>query len=277
MRIVQITDTHLSPLKPHFAANWEPLVAWIRSLAPDLVVHTGDLSVDGADVEADLAHVAALLRDLPAPVLCVPGNHDIGDLPGKRQVVDAGRLARWRRLIGPDRWTHDCGAWRLVGLNSLILGSGTAEEEEQFAWLEQALATREDRRIVVFKHKPLFLDDPQEGATGYWGIAPAPRARLLALFARHPVALVASGHLHRARTMDGAPFRCVWGPSSGFVVGPKVETVPFGEAVLGAVVHTLGADVASEIVPLGTLEPFVLDDVLHEVYPPAPALAEAGA
>ncbi len=50
MRIVQITDTHLSPIKPHFNRNWEPLVAWIDQQKPDLVIHTGDLTVDGAEM-----------------------------------------------------------------------------------------------------------------------------------------------------------------------------------------------------------------------------------
>ena len=30
MKIIQITDTHFSPGKPHFNGNWEPLARWIR-------------------------------------------------------------------------------------------------------------------------------------------------------------------------------------------------------------------------------------------------------
>ncbi|WP_046867199.1 metallophosphoesterase family protein [Microvirga massiliensis] len=269
MKIIQITDTHLSSLKPQFEENWKPLVAWIDSLGPDLVVHTGDLTVDGADFEEDLVHSRELLRDLQYPTLCVPGNHDVGDVPGTRQPIDGERLSRWRRIIGPDRWAHDLGEWRLIGLNSLIIGSGSSEEDEQLAWLENTLRTREGRRVLVFKHKPLFIEDPDEGESGYWGLRPEPRLQLLALFAANGVELVASGHLHRARIVDRAPFRCVWGLSSGFVVGPMVH-MPYGDALLGAAVHTLGATVESRIVPLDTLRPIVLDDVLHEVYPPAP-------
>jgi predicted MPP superfamily phosphohydrolase len=272
VKIIQITDTHLSSLKPHFRENWRPLVEWVDSMAPDLVVHTGDLTVDGADFEEDLVHGREMLRGLRYPTLCVPGNHDVGDMPGTRQPVDAGRLARWRRIIGPDRWVHNLGEWRLIGLNSLIIGSGLSEEDEQLAWLESTLRTREGRRVLVFKHKPLFVEDPEEGETGYWGLRPEPRRRLLALFAEHGVELVASGHLHRARIVDGAPFRCVWGPSSGFTVGPMV-TMPVGEVLLGAAVHILGSTVESRIVPLGALKPFVIDDVLQEVYPPAPTEA----
>ena len=272
MKIIQITDTHLSSLKPHFQENWKPLVQWIDSMDPDLVVHTGDLTVDGADFEEDLIHGREMLRDLRFPTLCVPGNHDIGDLPGGKQPVDAERLSRWRQIIGPDRWAHDFGDWRLIGLNSLIIGSGSSEESDQVEWLEGALRTRAERRVLVFKHKPLFVEDPEEGETGYWGLRPEPRRRLLALLAANGVELVASGHLHRARIVDGAPFRRVWGPSSGFVVGPMVD-MPFGDSIVGVAVHDLGATIESTIVPLDVLNRIVLDDVLHEVYPPAPAEA----
>src|SRR6201987_683871 len=50
MRIIQISDTHLSRGKAHFADNWPPLAAWIAAQKPDLVIHTGDVTIDGADV-----------------------------------------------------------------------------------------------------------------------------------------------------------------------------------------------------------------------------------
>jgi 3',5'-cyclic AMP phosphodiesterase CpdA len=74
-RIVQISDTHLSPGKSHFASNWAPVAAFVREQRPDIVVHTGDVTVDGADVEADFAHCASLFAELDAPVHAVPGNH----------------------------------------------------------------------------------------------------------------------------------------------------------------------------------------------------------
>ena len=62
VRVIQISDTHLSPGKQHFVPNWEPVAASLRAQQPDLVIHTGDLTVDAADQEADAAHCAALLR-----------------------------------------------------------------------------------------------------------------------------------------------------------------------------------------------------------------------
>jgi 3',5'-cyclic AMP phosphodiesterase CpdA len=60
MRVIQISDTHLSADKRHFADDWAPLAQWIAAERPVLVVHTGDLTVDGAGSAADLDHCAAL-------------------------------------------------------------------------------------------------------------------------------------------------------------------------------------------------------------------------
>ena len=270
--VVQISDTHLSPGKAHFAENWAPLAAWVRSLSPDLVVHTGDVTVDGADVEADFGYCTALLADLGVPVVCIPGNHDVGQALSPHQPVNEARIARWRRHLGPDYWARDLEGWRLIGLNSLLFGSGEPGEEAQFAWLERTLADAAGRRLAWFMHQPLFLESPTEGETGYWGVLPRPRARLLDLARRHRVALVASGHVHKShdRHVDGTRF--VWGPSSGFLVGPGLQQDMPGEKRLGAVAYAFEPEgFTAEIVEVAGLTPFRIDDVVHEVYPPRDA------
>ncbi|KAB0571809.1 metallophosphoesterase family protein [Brucella pituitosa] len=266
MRIVQITDTHLSPAKSHFNSNWSPLVAWVEQQKPDLIIHTGDLTVDGADVETDLIFCRDRIAELPAPVLSLPGNHDIGHLPGSHQPVNPLRLARWRTHFGPDYWAKDFGNWRIIGLNSLIIGANSVEEEGQFQWLEAELNNSDGKPVAVFAHKPVFVDAPNEGDTGYWGISPAPRQRLYDLFKAHNVKLHASGHLHRAweGTTDGISY--IWAPAAAFIVGPMERDLP-GERILGAAIHELGETVTSEIVRIEELTPYVIDDVVHEVYP----------
>ncbi len=266
MRIVQITDTHLSPSKAHFTKNWQPLAEWLEEVQPDLVIHTGDLAVDGADFDDDLTFCADLLGELNMPVLCVPGNHDVGHLPSSLQPVNDERLERWRDLVGPDRWVHDQSGWRLIGLNSLLIGSDHAEEEEQFQWLEEALKGANGKPVAIFAHKPLFVDSPDEGDSGYWGASPKDRKRLLDLFNAHNVRLYASGHLHRAWAGHHQGISLIWGPSSGFIVGPMERDLP-GERIVGAVIHTLSDTVHSEITELTQLRPYLLDDVVHEVYP----------
>ncbi|MBZ9994426.1 metallophosphoesterase family protein [Mesorhizobium sp. BH1-1-4] len=266
MKIVQITDTHFSPTKPHFNGNWQPLAAWIEQSGADLVVHTGDLSVDGADKDDDISFCMDLMREISVPMLLVPGNHDVGHLPGSLQPVNAERLERWRRLVGPDYWMEDAGNWRFIGLDSLLMGFDDAEDESQFEWLRAALESRSGRRIAIFAHKPLFIDEPGEGDTGYWSIRPAQRRRLYDLIADHDVALFASGHLHRAWQGKYRNTSLVWGPSAAFVVGDMERDMP-GERLLGAVVHEFGDTVTSEIVAIPGMTVHVLDDVVEEVYP----------
>ena len=88
-RVLQISDTHLSRTKPHFTANWAPLRDWILRQNADLIVHTGDLTVDGADHEEDVREGAELMRSLQAPFLAVPGSTaggDISELTGGRAM-----------------------------------------------------------------------------------------------------------------------------------------------------------------------------------------------
>ena len=181
MRIIQISDTHLSAGKPHFADNWPPLAAWVAAQQPDLLIHTGDVAVDGADADEDTRYAAELMRRLGVRFRAVPGNHDVGDSGHPLQPVNGQRLARWRAHFGPDRWAEDVEGFRLIGLDAMLLGSGDPEEAAQLAWLEAVMNDTQGRRIAWFLHRPLFLDNPDESDTGYWSVKPQPRAALIDL------------------------------------------------------------------------------------------------
>lgn len=269
MKIIQITDTHLSPKKSHFNGNWAPLARWIEASGADIVVHTGDLTIDGADQEEDIRFSMDLMRQLSVPVLIVPGNHDVGHYSDMHQPVNEARLARWRELAGPDRWVSDHGNWRLIGLNSLLIGFDDVVDEEQFAWLAEQLEGRNGRKVAIFAHKPLFVDDVGEGDTGYWSIRPEQRRRLLDLFSANDVMLHASGHLHWGWTGDHAGISLVWGPPSSFILRDLEREMP-GERLVGAVIHHFDDEgVSSEIIELADLTAYVLDDVVEQVYPQA--------
>jgi 3',5'-cyclic AMP phosphodiesterase CpdA len=267
-RVIQISDTHLSGGKRHFAPNWAPLRDWVVAQSPDYVIHTGDVTVDGADVDDDLAFCAALLRELPVPVLVVPGNHDVGEPGPVRQPIDAARIARWRRHFGPDWWSLDIEGWRLVGLDAMLFGSGLPQEDEQHAWLDATLAAAGDRTIAWFMHRPLFLEHPDEGDSGYWAVKPATRAPLVERVRKHGVALVATGHLHQMQVREHGGCRYVFGPSSGFVVSEARQGPMPGHKKLGAIVYDFdGTSVDVRAAELPALERFFIDDVIDEVYP----------
>ena len=272
MRVIQISDTHLSRNKPHFVDNWASLAAWIAGQHPDLVIHTGDVTVDGAGVEEDLRHAAGLMRGLGVPFRAVPGNHDVGDPRHRHQPVDAERLRRWRSHFAADRWAEDVENWRLIGFDAMLLGSGEPEEAAQDDWLRTLMSGAGDRHIAWFLHRPLFLDSPDEGDTGYWSVKPQPRSRLIELVRRHPVGLVASGHLHKAHDFRYHGTRYIWAPSSAFLLGPKANAPPMpGENRLGAVIYEIyGGALKADIVPIPGLSPHLIDDVAEEVYPRRP-------
>jgi 3',5'-cyclic AMP phosphodiesterase CpdA len=270
MRIIQISDTHLSPGKTHFAANWPPLARWMVEQRPDLVIHTGDVTVDGAEVEADLDYAARLMRGLGVRFRAVPGNHDVGDPGHPFQPLDDARLRRWRAHFGPDRWIEDVENYRLIGLDALLFGSGEREEAIQADWLESVMSDVGGRQIAWFLHRPLFLHRPNEGDTGYWSVKPQPRSRLIELAGRHSVALVASGHLHKANDFLHGGTRYIWAPASSFLVGEMAPPMP-GENRLGAVVYDIhDGTLEAEIVEVPGLAPHWIDDVVEEVYPRRP-------
>src|ERR671910_532963 len=144
VRLRIASDTHLSTITPEAVANWRAVVADVGADPPDIVVHTGDLTADGALRPDDLALAADELARIPVPWFAVPGNHDIGDTPlGPGQagsIVSSGYVGQFRELFGPDHWAVDVGPWRLVGVDALVLGSGLPEEDEQRAHVRSGVA-----------------------------------------------------------------------------------------------------------------------------------------
>lgn len=267
MRIIQISDTHHSVEHHHFKNNTDRLAAALGGETADLIIHTGDLSMDGTGQTTDLQLAKQWNTQLPAEVLSMPGNHDVGDLAANRpsQPVNDLSLANWRDVIGPDYWVRDIGGWRLIALNAMLLGTGHEAEEQQLAWL--ATVFNANQPIAVFLHKPLCIDHVAEGPRGYWTVPPEPRAQLLRSLADHPVKMIASGHLHiqRQRTIDGIDH--VWGPASSFVVGGAQEDLG-GERRLGYVEHIFGRDsVESHFHRPDGMEEREIDSVGQDIYP----------
>ena len=217
-RIVVLSDIHLSPTHGFFWENWCAARAFANAASADAVIVNGDLTINGADSDAEIAFAANALMNLRAPVKTLPGNHDVGDEPpgqDPNQIIDADRLARWDRFFAGDRWTLDVGGWRLVGVNAQLLGSGVAREEAQDEWLDEKLDAAAGP-IALFLHKPLFLELPTEDVITPACIAPPARARLLDGLDRYDVRLIVSGHLHQHRDRTLAGLRHLWVPAVAF-------------------------------------------------------------
>jgi 3',5'-cyclic AMP phosphodiesterase CpdA len=243
-RLVQISDTHLSGRTPDFQANFDRLAEHLHDARPDLVVNTGDLSLNGADDGDDLMLARRAHDGLGLDWLAVPGNHDIGDdpLPLCRQPADAARLARWRDVMGQDLFVRDVPGWRLVGLNSQITACDLPETAAQFEVLAEALGGAAGRSVALFMHKPLCQEHFGEMESTYWCVQPGPRRRMLELLAGQRPALIASGHVHQWRDRGVAEgYRQIWAPSVAFMVGDAFQP-RIGEKLVGHVEYDLHPD-----------------------------------
>jgi 3',5'-cyclic AMP phosphodiesterase CpdA len=268
-RVAQISDTHLSPVHPNFVGNFERISADLRRSAPDLVVNTGDLTVDGADRIDDLAMARQLHDAIGLPWRAVPGNHDVGDdpLPTARQPANAERLERYAATVGADSFVLDAPGWRLIGINSLVLGSELPAAAEQLAMLRDAADDAGDRAIALFLHKPLYLggDDP-DGT--YWRVRNVGRTKLMEAFGTRRPALVASGHMHQYRRLEYDGMTHLWAPSAAFVVGDGYQQ-RMGTKLVGYLAHEFRADGSFDST-LVTVDGLALDDIadLPEIYGP---------
>jgi alkaline phosphatase D len=64
-RVILVSDTHLSASAPQAQANWDAVVRYVGAALPDLVIHLGDLSLDGAGNAGDLHYGRRQLDRLP--------------------------------------------------------------------------------------------------------------------------------------------------------------------------------------------------------------------
>lgn len=220
IRLVQVSDTHLSRARGYFVENYRVFLDEMARERPDVVIHSGDVSLNGPDEADDLAFARAELDRLPAPWLAVAGNHDTGEAPRHArldQPLDAARLARWRQHIGDIWWQHDVGAWRIIGLESALFASDLPDEARQFAFLRAALTTRGHRPVMVVLHMPPFVDAADDPAFTTSALPFEARAGFLDLCASEGVRIITCGHCHVYRTIDHRGMRIVWAPGTAFV------------------------------------------------------------
>jgi 3',5'-cyclic AMP phosphodiesterase CpdA len=220
VRIVHVSDTHLSPTHAYFAMNWAAFRDEMLAAPPDLVVHGGDLCFNAPVAEADLAYGAAELASLGVPWRAIPGNHDIGEAPAFArldQPVTAARMDAWHRHVGPQYWTHDIGAWRLIGLDTSLMGSDLPEEAAQLAFFRDARATRGQRPVMLFIHMPPYERDPDDARRTTSAIPHAARGAFLDLCVEGGVKIINCGHLHVYRRIRHRGMWIVWAPTTAMV------------------------------------------------------------
>ncbi len=219
-RMVQLSDTHLSATHAYFEGNWCAALAEVRSAKPDLILHSGDVSFNGAAHPGDLQMARAAMDNLPCRWRVVAGNHDIGEshrVQRLGQNLNSVRLAVWQQNFGSPWWFEDFGAWRFIGCDSQLMASDAAECQEQEAFLATALAEREGREAFVLMHMPPFIDDPENPEYTTAALPIDVRKWFLGLCLRYDVRVVASGHMHVHRAEMYGNTEFVWAPTTAMV------------------------------------------------------------
>jgi 3',5'-cyclic AMP phosphodiesterase CpdA len=205
---------HVSDL--HFGARDDPSIergigTLVERVAPQLIVASGDLTHRGRATEHDRA--AAFLRRLGAPVLAVPGNHDI-------PYTFPGRFTRtWREFERHWQTTEQVysgdGAY-VVGLNSVrpwrhqsggVRGAELVRAEER---LREA-ATGAFQIVVLHHH---MIGAP-------WRSRKKPVARrnnVLGALVAAGADLIVAGHIHQAAVSERHEFEISRGGEPGVVV-----------------------------------------------------------
>lgn len=191
LSFVQISDSHIGfaqPANDDVAGTLTQAIDSINALPeqPAFVIHTGDLTHLSKAAQFDDAK--QLLGRLKAPLLTIPGEHDVIGDNGK------GFLSVFGRPDAKDGWfSFDQGGAHFVALVNVfnfekmgLLG------QTQLDWLQKDLAAQKgDTPIVVFGHVPLYALYPN------WGWTTEDGSKALAMLTRFSHVTVLNGHIHQ--------------------------------------------------------------------------------
>lgn len=189
-RLAHLSDLHFGRDRPELL---EPLIGAVNGLAPDLVAISGDLTQRARAAQFRAAR--AFIDRLEAPVLTVPGNHDVPlyNLPGRF-------FRPWRRY---KRWISDDLEPAFCDAEMIVLGVNTvnpfAHQSGRFstralARVGRALQNTTGRRTrIVVAHHPLE-HGPEQRKKLMRGAEAA-----LDELARLKADVVLTGHLHSWR------------------------------------------------------------------------------
>lgn len=228
LRILQITDCHVSAETDAVYRGIDPrerltsLLPAAREWAPDLLLLTGDLSEDGS--VASYAWLESVLAELAAPMLALPGNHDVPET----------MAAHFPSTAVDDPLVHDAGGWRLILLNSArakrIDGElGARQLQALETGLDAGMEDSPPHALVALHHQPVRVGSPWIDRYPLRD----PEAFWRSLRTTDRVRAVCWGHIHQPwdDTIDG--IRALAGPSSSansLPGQPKFTPDPAGPA-----------------------------------------------
>jgi len=205
-------DNHVSWDKE--VALSEQAVSCINRLMPRFAIICGDLTHartgENAYAEGQIKAFKEVFRkiDSRVPLVCVCGNHDIGDIP------NSSTLQAYKRNYGDDYFCFWVGGCMCLVLNStLFCHSEEAQEyhKEHLAWLRERLEEfkmlkemqpEKVAHLIVFQHHPIFTERADEPEMKWYALSPInlpmeTRMPLLKMLSEAGCSAVFAGHWHR--------------------------------------------------------------------------------
>lgn len=214
--LLQVSDTHFGTERPELV---EALVLLAQQQRPDLVVLSGDITQRARAVEFETAR--ACMARLGAPLLAVPGNHDLPlfDVWARLRDPYAAYAKAFGANLAPE---HDSARLLVLAVNT------TRPWRHQHGVVSTAqidavarrlgCATAEQLRVVVV-HQPLDVPLASERRHLLRGHAAARSA-----WAAAGADLVLGGHIHLPGVMHAAAGgRPMWVVQAGTAVSSRVR------------------------------------------------------
>jgi 3',5'-cyclic AMP phosphodiesterase CpdA len=244
VEFVQISDSHIGF---HQAANTD--VAGTLKMAvdainampsqPAFVVHTGDITHLSTPAQFDDAR--AILAQLRAPLIALPGEHDVVGNDFKPYLAN---------FKIPHSTAGGWASWDANGIHYIVLLNVFNFEKlgllgsDQLDWLRKDLAgVARTTPIVVFTHVPLYALYPQ------WGWTTEDGAKALALLQPFDRVTVLNGHIHQIVTHQEGNIRFASAdataypqPKPGSAPKPGPVTLPRGDLLRAIGYRTVEID-----------------------------------
>jgi 3',5'-cyclic AMP phosphodiesterase CpdA len=214
--VLQISDTHFGT---ECAQVLQALSALARQQRPDLVVLSGDITQRARPAQFDAAR--AFTDGLGAPVLAIPGNHDLPlwDLWTRLRKP----YARYCQAFGDDLEPMHCSAeLQVIAVNTTRAwrhkhGQVSPAQIERVARLLEG-APAEQLRVVVV-HQPVAVTRREDLNNLLRGHAAA-----LQRWSAAGADLVMGGHIHLAYVLELQHLpRPVWAVQAGTAVSSRVR------------------------------------------------------
>jgi 3',5'-cyclic AMP phosphodiesterase CpdA len=234
LNFVQISDSHIGftrPENPDVTGTLEKTIDAINAMPvqPSFVVHTGDLTHLAKPAQFDT--VKSMLGTLKAPLVVMPGEHDVIGSPDAYNAAFANKNA-------PNGWYSfdQNGVHFVVLVNVFNFEIDGKLGQDQLDWVAKDLgAQKTSTPIVVFGHVPLYALFPT------WGWTTEDGASVLAELQRFDAVTVLNGHIHQVIQHTEGNIRFATAastaypqPAPGTAAKPGPLMVPSG-ALLGSI------------------------------------------